>query len=188
MPLKQYLFSLKKQIIIFSLFFVLFGYLGFSSSQSTPREAEIILQQVMAMMEPIAEMPVLGQFAFILLNNSLVLFLVVIFGLIFGIFPFLVLFSNAVLLGMVAFFAKTMFSWPVFFLATMPHGVIEVPALILSCAIGYRLGITVFDRIFKKQGSIKLELNYALNSFLKVILPFLALAALIEVFITARLI
>ncbi|MBM3257857.1 MAG: hypothetical protein FJZ05_01385 [Candidatus Nealsonbacteria bacterium] len=188
MALKQYLISLKKQIIIFCLLFVFFVFVGFFSAQSSPKEAELLLEKIMEIVEPLAEMPAFGQFLFILLNNSLILFLVVVFGLVFGIFPFLVLFSNATLIGLVAFLAKTAFSWPVFFLATLPHGVIEVPALILACAAGYNLGQKVFERIFKKQGNIKSELNLALIFFLKVILPFLVLAALIEVFITSKLI
>ena len=188
MPLKEYIVSLKKYIIIFSLLFVFFVFVGFFSAQSSPSDADMLLKKIMEMVEPVAEMSAFGQFLFILLNNSLILFLVIVFGLVFGIFPFLVLFSNAALIGVVAFFAKTMFSWPVFFLATLPHGVIEVPALILACAVGYRLGQVVFDRIIKKQGSIKKELNLALIFFLKVIFPFLVLAALIEVFITSRLV
>jgi len=188
MPLKKYIVSLKKHIIAFCLFFVFFAAIGFFSAQSSPSEADLLLKRIMEMVEPVVGMSSFGQFLFILLNNAFVLFLVIVFGLVLGIFPLLVLFANAALLGVVAFFAKTMFSWSVFFLATLPHGIIEVPALILASAVGYRLGQVVFNRIFKKQGSVKSELNLALIFFLKVIFPFLVLAALVEVFITSRLV
>ena len=188
MPLKEYIVSLKKNIVIFCLLFVFFAVAGFLSAQSSPAEADLLLKRIMETIEPVAGMSAFSQFIFILLNNAFTLFLVIVLGLVFAVFPFLVLSSNAAMVGVVAFFAKTMFSWTVFFLATFPHGIIEIPALILACAVGLRLGQTVFDRIFKKQGSIKKELNYALLFFLKVIFPFLVLASAIEVFISSRLI
>lgn len=184
MNLKQYLFSLKKLILVSSLIFVFFAFNGYFSAQTSPEEAELLFGKLGEMLEPVDELPVFGQFLFIVLNNGITLFLVIVLGLAFGIFPFLVLFSNAMLLGIVAYFSP----WSVFLIGIIPHGIIEIPAIILGSAVGFKLAKTVFFKIAKKTDiSIKQELNTALIFFLKFLLPFLVLAAAIETFITARL-
>ncbi len=135
---------------------------------------------------PLFEIEPFGQFLIVFLNNSFILFLTVILGLIFGIFPFFVLSSNGLILGIVVYFARTVISWPEIFALLFPHGIVEIPAVLLASAIGFRLGKTLFDKVSKKQGDIKAELNIALSFFLKVIFPLLAVAAAIEIFITGR--
>jgi stage II sporulation protein M len=74
-----------------------------------------------------------------------------------------------------------------FFLGIVPHGIVEIPALIIASAMGLRVGLEVFRKIFKKEGNISEELSNALEFFWKVVIPIIFLAALIEVFITANL-
>lgn len=161
--------------------------LGYFSVKTSPEEAKLFLENLKKMYGPVLEMNAFHQFFFIFLNNGLTLFLVLVLGIIFGIFPFLVLFSNGGLLGILAFLSKDTLSWPKFFLGTMPHGIIEIPVMILACAIGLKIGRTVFKKTFKKEGSIKAELFLAFKIFLKILLPLLALAAAIEIFITTKL-
>ena len=180
----KYIFTLWKFILAAVLIFVFAAFNGYFSAQSSPSEMELVLEKLQEMLEPIVKMSLFSQFLFIILNNGLTVFLAIVLGTIFGIFPFFVLFSNGVLLGAIAYFAKTAQSLSVFFALTLPHGIIEIPIIILACAVGFRLGKTCF----KRQGSIKTELNDALVFFLKVLFPFLVLAAGIEVFITSRLV
>ncbi len=135
-------------------------------------------------------MPVFSQFLIIFLNNSFTAFLIIILGIVFGIFPFLALFSNGLLLGIVVYFAQTTVNWLTIFALIFPHGIIEIPAIILASAIGFKLGKNLFDKIFKKQAniSIKQELNIALIFFLKLLLPVLAIAAAIEVLVYVKFI
>ena len=185
--LKEYLYFLRRYILLACLIFIFAVFSGYFSAQNSPSQAQLILETLREMLEPVGEMSAFNQFLFIVLNNGFTLFLVLLLGLIFGIFPFLVLLSNGTILGVLAHFSKTAFSWQTFFMGTIPHGIIEIPVVILACAIGFKLGKTSFERIFKKQGSVKTELNAALNFFLKILLPLLILAAAIEVFITSQL-
>ncbi|MDP1538490.1 MAG: stage II sporulation protein M [bacterium] len=187
MSVKEYIFSLWKFILVAALVFVFAAFDGYFSTKSSPSEMELVLKKLQEMLGPIMKLPLFSQFLFIVLNNGITAFLAIILGIIFGIFPFLVLFSNGTILGAVAYFSKTAVSWSTVFALTLPHGIIEIPIIILACAVGFKLGKISFDKVFKRQGSIKAELNTALNFFLKFLFPLLVLAAAIEVFITSRL-
>jgi len=183
MSLKEYIFSLRRFILVAFLVFVAAIFLGYFSAQSSPEDAEIVLEQLRETLEPITEMPSFGQFLIIFLNNGITAFLAVILGLIFGIFPFLVLLSNGSMLGIILYFAQARNDWSTISVLILPHGIFEILAVILACAVGFKLGRIILERIFKKEVSIKTELNIALSFFLKFLFPLLALAAIIEVFL-----
>lgn len=183
MSFKRYIFSLQKFILVAFLVFVSAIILGYFSAQSSPGEAEVVLGQVRETLEPVIEMPPFSQFLIIFLNNSIIAFLAVMLGLIFGIFPFLVLLSNGSILGVIIYFTQARNGWSTISALILPHGIFEILAVILACAVGFKLGKVILDRIFKKEVSIKTELNTALNFFLKFLFPLLAIAAAIEVFL-----
>ena len=187
MSLKEYIFSLRKFILAAFLIFSFAVLMGYLSAQSSPEETKIVLEEFKKILEPILEMPSFGQFLIVFLNNSFTVFLAVVLGVIFGILPFLVLFINGLILGIVIYFTQTVAGWPTFFALILPHGIIEIPAVILACAAGLRLGKVVLERIFKKEVSIKAELNLALIFFLKFLFPLLAIAAAIEIFLISQL-
>jgi len=64
----------------------------------------------------------------------------------------------------------------------LPHGIFEIPALLLGAALGTRLCITVCKKIFKKAGDEKISyhMNGIISIFLVYIIPFLVVAAFIE--------
>ncbi len=184
---KDYFYSIRFFILFSILVFVSAAFLGYFSAKISTEEAKIILESLRQKYEEVFAMNSFSQFLFIFINNGFTLFLVLILGIAFGVFPFFVLFANGGLLGIVAYFFNDVFSWSKFFLGTTPHGIIEIPVLILSCAIGLKIGKTTYRRIFKKEGSVKSELALSFRVFLKVLLPLLAVAAAIEVFITAKI-
>ena len=183
MSLKEYIFSLRRVVLAAFLVFIFAVLLGYFSAQSSPEEAGIVLEQLREMLEPMIETSSLGQFLIIFLNNSIIAFLAVILGLIFGIFPFLVLFSNGSILGIIVYFTQVRNDWLTILTLTLPHGIFEILAVILACAVGFKLGRVTLGKIFKKEVSIKTELNVALSFFLRFLFPLLAIAAAIEVFL-----
>jgi len=147
----KYIFSLWKFILAAVLIFVFAAFYGYFFAQNSPLETELVLEKLQEVLGPIVEMPPLSQFLFVVLNNGITVFLAIVLGIIFGFFPFLVLFSNGTILGIIAFFSKTELSWSTFFVGTLPHGIIEIPVVILACAIGFKLGKTFSDRVFKNR-------------------------------------
>ncbi len=79
-------------------------------------------------------------------------------GIFFGFFPVLSLITNGMMIGVVLLQAavKTGESPLLIFITTiLPHGILELPAIILAAAFGMRLGITLFGTLgslFKPDG------------------------------------
>lgn len=193
MFLKNYIFSLKKFILISFLVFIFSFFIGYFFAQNSPEEMMAIFEQIKEAFSPVANMTAFNQFTFVFLNNSITAFLAIFFGIIFGIFPLLVLFSNGIILGIVIYFSQTGMDWSTIFILIFPHGIIEIPAVIIACAAGLKLGKIFIKMIFQKRflsgfrQEIGKELKVALIFFLKILLPFLAIAAAIEIFFTVKL-
>ncbi len=181
MSFEKYLFSLKKYIFVSLLIFILGIFYGYFSAKLYPKEAKKILLELQNKFEPVKDFSLVGQFLFIFLNNSLIAFATIILGIFFGIIPFLILFSNSTILGLVIYFAKLKLDWTKIFLLLFPHGIFEIPVIILANAIAFKLGKTFLWQILKKEKRLKKEFNLAIEFYLKFLLSFLAIAATIEV-------
>ena len=70
--------------------------------------------------------------------------------------------------------------------AILPHGIIELPMILLSAALGTRLGMMTFSRIKKEVSNedILSELKRSISFYFRWILPLLFIAAVIETLIT----
>lgn len=197
-PAKVYLSNLKKYFIFAAFFFVFSFVYGYAITQSAPSEAENIIKELRNTYKPILDAGAFGQFLMIFMNNALVGFLTIVFGVVLGAFPLLVLFSNGMILGILAFLTFHEFSVASFLIGILPHGIIELPVMLVFVAIGLRMGHTVYYLILKKifpknikliarDADIRRELSLAFRFFVKFLIPLLLLAAAIEVFITAAL-
>ncbi len=112
-------------------------------------------------------------FVVIFLNNAFTCFLDIILGPLLGIFP---LFSVILNGGLIGWFAQE--EGLIVFLAIVPHGMFEIPAFLLSTAIGVKLGREVLKR--KEERHLKDELRKGLRTYLILVLLLLLIAALIE--------
>ena len=74
----------------------------------------------------------------------------------------------------------------VYLVGILPHGVFELTALILACTLGLLICRTGTDRLRRKKEAVPLwpRLQDCLRVFLFAVVPLLALAALIEAYIT----
>jgi len=185
MDYKKYLKSLRFFIILSLIIFSLAIVQGYQTAQDAPQEIEKLIREFEGIYQPILKAHPLIQFPFIFFNNSLTVFLTIILAVIFGLFPFLVLLVNGLILGV--FISVWDLPWLTFLKGILPHGLVEIPVLLIAAAIGLKIGQTAFRKVFRKEGRLKPELSQALNFFLKILLPLLALAALLEVFVTPLL-
>lgn len=183
---KDYLLSLRKFILFSLAVFVLALFFGYFSAQSSPAKVMPILNNFQETFGPILEMPPPAQFLAIFLNNSLTVLLVIFLGIILGVFPFLVLSFNGFFIGIVSYFVQAERGWFLVFALIMPHGIIEIPAILIACAVGFRMGKVLLAILFRKQGDFKRETKTALIFFLKFLLPLLLLAAAIETLVLNR--
>jgi stage II sporulation protein M len=124
----------------------------------------------------------------IFLNNSLKTLAVVVLGIFAGLLPLVFLLVNGYVLGLVLHASLQSKGLSVFFLAVAPHGLFELPAILLGTSIGLMLGARVLSHFFgKREGSLGNDLARGLRFFVTVIVPMLLLAALIEAFVTSAL-
>jgi stage II sporulation protein M len=87
-------------------------------------------------------------FILIFTNNLFVCLLVIVLGIFFGIMPLYFLISNGLLLGYLASQRMNGETWFYFLKGIVPHGIIEIPALILACAFGVRFGFLTGEGCF----------------------------------------
>ncbi|MEK6820099.1 MAG: stage II sporulation protein M [Nanoarchaeota archaeon] len=116
-------------------------------------------------------------FLFILQNNLSTAFTGMVFGLVLGVFPILISLLNGYVLGYVSG-EVVMIAGLSSLLRLLPHGIFELPALIISLGLGIKLGSFIFVKNKKRQ--LVHDLKNSFRIFLLVIIPLLFVAALIE--------
>jgi len=132
----------------------------------------------------ILEQPPLMIMIIIFLKNLLASAMAMLLGLGLGLIPLLVVTSNGFLLGIVAYSAVQQ-SGPLFLAAgILPHGIIELPAVLVSIAIGFRLGYLLAFTLAREKADLSGETKIAVRFLWRYIAPLLFLAAIIETFIT----
>ncbi|NLI62047.1 MAG: stage II sporulation protein M [Methanosarcinaceae archaeon] len=125
----------------------------------------------------------------IFFNNLSVSFYSVLFGFFLGLVPLLIITLNGFLPGLLFPYVSSKKSAFFFILGILPHGIFEIFAIILACALGFRMGRLSLIKIYGKTfGKIDISLtNEFFQSFflyLYIVIPLLFIAAIIEVFIT----
>ena len=106
----------------------------------------------------------------------------------FSILGVIVYLINVSLVGVVLGVFKLVGYSPVLLFAAglLPHGIFEIPALMLASAVVLRIGaVMVTPQIGKSMGQVVFELLADwLKVFIGVVVPLLIVAALIETYIT----
>jgi len=98
--------------------------------------------------------------------------------------PGILVFANGVVLGIALTYAAARFGWSAALAAVLPHGVIEIPALLLTAAASTSLGIAIWRAAL---GRKREPWRKALSRFAKALalsLLLFAAAALIEAVVT----
>lgn len=153
-----------------------------------------------------AENPGLAFFIFIFLNNTIKSIAIMYAGLLLGILPIFFIVINGMLIGYLLFVFQenvTHVDLSVTELVVrglLPHGIIEIPVIIVAAAYGLLLGVAVLDKLFSyfrrnqetDPGSVRHEKS--LRALLRnskylvwFIIVSLLIAALIEAYITPKL-
>ena len=129
---------------------------------------------------------------FLFLNNTRAVAVIFFAGLVsFGVLGILLYMVNIGLIGglFALFQLLGMNPWPMFLAGVVPHGIFEIPALIIgSAAVLYMGAGIVTPQTGKSMGEVILELLADwMKIFFGVVVPLLAVAALIEAYITPGL-
>jgi len=105
-------------------------------------------------------------------------------GILFGLIPLIAVATNGYVLGVAYLFASGKVGYVQAAKAILPHGVLEIPAVILAAAYGLWLGVTFAKRIRQRDmAGFGDQVIYAIRMFFKIAFPLFILAALIETFL-----
>ena len=172
-------------IVAITLIFAASLIAGYCYAVLNPTESARFMEEIRAEFGWLADLSPLEIFLVIFLNNAIKALLVIIFGLLIVIPAGFVAYNGWVLGIVICEEART--SGYLFVVAgILPHGIIELPMIVVSAALGTRLGVMAFLRM---KGTISnkdilSEIKRSVNFYLRWILPLLFIAALIETFIT----
>ncbi|GGE20681.1 hypothetical protein GCM10011571_23320 [Marinithermofilum abyssi] len=139
----------ERKLVGFSLFLLLasalLGYANARPIQELLQQAGV-WEQLKQAANSIKQNPTFANtFAVIFLNNLRASAVMIGLGIFLGIFPALALISNGLMLGVVLGQASRetgLHPLVVFATSILPHGILELPAVIFAAAYGIRLGIT----------------------------------------------
>lgn len=144
----------RTHIIVATLLFVISAYIG-ATNESFQQYLNSQLNAMGDLVETInnSSNPTLAMFMVIFLNNAIKAALVIAFGAFFGLFPIFFLTINGLIIGFVIKLASSgnmrvsASDWEIVLKTLVPHGILEIPALIIAGAYGLRLGKLLFSTL-----------------------------------------
>lgn len=184
---------LRREFLNTAAAFGVLALLGFAAGMLFPDMAQQTLQNFAAQVEQLgltADVPQSQLMLTLFFNNITAALL----SMLYGIVPFLplsalALGTNALMLGaFAAIYQQQGLGLGVYLLGILPHGIFELTALVLSCALGLLICRTGSERLLKKSDVpfFRRTLD-CIRVFLSFAVPLLLLAALIEAYITPAL-
>jgi stage II sporulation protein M len=164
---KSYVFAITAIFLVFIAVGIIF---------KSPFE-EKILELIKEMMNLFLGKNLVETISLIFLNNARACLFSIALGIMFGILPIISAIFNGYLVG---FVIKTVTAQEGLFVLwrLLPHGIFELPAVLISMGLGLRIGLD----LFKDNAGKKLKRNFrqSMNAFFRIILPLLIVAAIIE--------
>ncbi len=168
------LFAFCAFLFVFSLI------LGFVMGEGIPGSA---LEDLLGGLPDPSELNFFELFGFIVANNVLKSFIFMLLGVLLSVPPLFFVVLNGFFIGWFSYSTSLDYGLAFVAAALIPHGVIEIPTLLLSMAMGMGLGYQAINRLRGRSG-LREEFGTALRVFAWRIVPLLFLAAVFEVTLT----
>lgn len=180
----EYLYSLRKYILIMFVVFFFSISIGILTSIINPELSDNYFEMFEKSFSWIKTLNPFFIMFLIFLNNAVKSFLALILGVGLGIIPLIFVAINGAILGMLADVVSKQQGTLFVIAAILPHGIIEVPTILISAGIGLRLGYGMYLSLQGMEVDIKRELKRGIRFYIKVILPLLFVAAVVETLVT----
>lgn len=185
--IKRYLRNLRPELGFAVLLFVLACLLAQALVLADPAGAEQYFSLIKGKYEAAGNMTPEHTFFYIFQNNFEVMLSIIGFGALAGILPLLFLVLNGSILGLTTTLVAQKTSWIVVAAAVLPHGIIEIPALLIAAAIGLRIGRRALSVLWRRDTGLVEETAAGIRLAFWVLAPALLVAAFIESFVTPML-
>ncbi len=180
----EYLYSLKKYLFIVMGIFILSLIIGLLISVKNPGLSSNYLEMFRESFGWIKTLSPIVIMLLIFLNNALKSFLALVLGVGLGVVPVLFVAGNGIIVGMLANIIARQNGVLFVIAALVPHGIIEVPMILISAGIGLRLGHKMYPSLLGFKTDINKELRKGIGFYIRFVLPLLFVAAMIETFVT----
>lgn len=180
----EYLYSLRKYITAITIVFVISMAIGIIASIRNPDFSMNYFESFKDSFGWITELNPLAIMLVIFLNNAVKSLLAFVLGIGLGVVPIVFVAGNGMILGMVADIVFREKGMDFVLAALLPHGIIEIPMILLSAGMGIKLGHSMYLSVKGENTDLKNELKQGIMFFMKWIAPLLFLAAVIETFVT----
>jgi stage II sporulation protein M len=182
----EYFYSSRKYILAAVAVFSVSFTVGILISALYPGASEKLLELLKETYGGITALDPFERMLEIFKNNVRNSFMALLLGLGFGIIPFAFAAINGAVLGiLVEFFYRKQGAFFVV-AAIMPHGIIELPMVLISVGIGFRLGHAAYlsTRRQKTMHELLNEIKQGVIFYFRIVVPLLLLAAIVESYIT----
>ncbi|MCZ7402575.1 MAG: stage II sporulation protein M [Candidatus Methanoperedens sp.] len=180
----EYILSSRKYILIMTGLFIISVIAGLVASLKDLGLSENYLEMMKNSFGWIKNLSPIGIMLVIFLNNALKSLLAILLGAGFGIIPLIFVGGNGILLGLIANQVSSEKGTLFVLAAILPHGIIEIPMVLLSSGLGLRLGYLMYSSIMGKETDMKSELRQSLRIYVRIIMPLLFVSAVVETFVT----
>lgn len=181
---RTYISELKPFIIFSLVMFLLSAITGYAYYATNPSHALNSLGGLEELAEMLQGLSAVEIMLLIFVNNAVKMFFSVLLGVALGIIPLGFLVLNGFVIGIFAHY-QSVESGALFVIAGLtPHGIIEVPLLIISSAVGMKIGYVALQALRSQPVDLKTEIIRGIKFYLHWLLPLIFLAALIETFVT----
>lgn len=124
--------------------------------------------------------------AIIFINNLQAALLIFLGGATFGILTLFILATNGIVIGVVWHVVQEESGIVGFLTGILPHGILEIPALLIAGGLGLMLAEELYYEL-KGNGDAASVAKSLARTFILGVIPLLAVAAVIESFITPQL-
>ena len=178
-----YLRSIRGYILLSVLLFAGSAILGFVAASRDPQLVAIYIEEIGSKIGWILGLSPPMMMGFIFLNNLFASTIAMLLGIGFGIVPALVAVLNGVVLGVIGYHAIETIGVMYLVAAILPHGIIELPTVLICIGVGFRLGHLLLLTLLGRAVDLGGEVRFALR-LLRWVVLFLFLAAVIETLIT----
>lgn len=172
----NYIKETKKHIYAIILIFLFSALTGFLFNDALNNKFRPLIENIVSNTEGLNAIELVF---YILQNNLQSAVLSVIFGVVFGIFPIINAMINGALIGYALAITANAVGFSSWW-RLLPHGIFELPAILVALGLGTKLGFSFFARTKNKKQEFLRRWYNSMNALLLIIIPLLIIAAFIE--------
>jgi stage II sporulation protein M len=183
-----YLHKIRYFILAIAALMIFSFVLGAAFAITMPDQAQQIMKLIAGQFEGFRDQAAFDLMISLFLHNALICALMAVLGLALGIITLLIIFDNGLMIGLIGTVAAGRTGLPVTIAAFLPHGIVEIPAMGLSAAIGLYLGYCILLSLFGRRMDVAREITESARMFVAWILPMLLVAAFVESYVTTALV